>query len=342
MRIDLPISSQKPLLGAHVSATQDNHYGIDRARTLGINCAQIFGTNKIQWKPRDYTTDQVAAFRSARTAAGIGPIFSHGIYLINLGARDKNPAVYEKSVHALAAGLKICALLGLDGVIFHLGSNYGLGLRGVLDSVVSGLARARDLSECDVPLLLENSAGSERVIGGRFTDFDAIINELHGDSRLRVCVDTAHAFAFGYDLARPGGLEQMTAEIEANIGFDRVAALHLNDSEVECGRGLDRHANLGEGHIGYDGLAGVLNHPQIRGLPVLLETPGFDGNGPDQGNVEIMRSLAGHLDVEPSVLARRAKRRVAYRARQLALRRTNRIRADSKRARNSRKGKTVT
>lgn len=331
----MPLSSPEPLLGAHVSATRDNHYGIDRARTLGINCAQIFGTNKVQWKARKYTPEQVTDFRSARAAAGIGPIFSHGIYLINLGAREENPEIYEKSVQALAAGLKICNLLGLDGIIFHLGSNYGLGLGGVLESVVSGLARARDLSGCDIPLLLENSAGSERVIGGRFADFDAIINELHGDLRLRVCVDTAHAFAFGYDLASPGGLEQMTAEIEATIGFDRIAALHLNDSKVECGGALDRHANLGEGHIGYDGLAGVLNHPRIRSLPVMLETPGFDGEGPDQGNVEIMRSLAGHLDVEPAVLAQRAKRRVAYRARQIAAQRAKkssaRTRTKSKR-----------
>ena len=321
-----------------MSATQVNHFGMDRARELGINCAQIFGTNKIQWKAREYTPDQVAAFRATRAEAGIGPVFSHGIYLINLGARDENPEIYEKSVHALASGLKICALLGLDGVIFHLGSNYGLGLAGVLESVVSGLARARDLSECDVPLLLENSAGSERVIGGRFTDFDAIINELHGDPRLRICVDTAHAFAFGYDLARPEGLDRMSAEIEASIGFDRVSAIHLNDSKVECGRGLDRHANLGEGHIGYSGLAGVLNRPWMKNLPVILETPGFDGNGPDRGNVEIMRSLAGRLDVEPAVLALRAKRRVAYRVRQLSARRAKPPGARHRRTTSSRDG----
>ncbi len=332
----MPVSPRKPLLGAHVSATRSNNFGIDRAETLGIDCAQIFGTNKVQWKAREYSADQVAAFRSARAAAGISPIFSHGIYLINLGARDENPEIYEKSVRALGAGLKICALLGLDGIIFHLGSNYGLGLSGVLDSVVSGLARARVLSECDVPLVLENSAGSQRVIGGRITDLDTIINELHGDPRLRICIDTAHAFASGYDLAIPAGLERLSEEIDANIGFDRVAALHLNDSKVECGRGLDRHANLGEGHIGYDGLARVLNHPRIRSLPVILETPGFDGNGPDRGNVEIMRSLAGQLDVETDVLARRARRRVAYRARQLAARRAKGPSANRRRTKSSR------
>ncbi|MDP6348205.1 MAG: deoxyribonuclease IV [Chloroflexota bacterium] len=309
----MPPTPKARLLGAHVSAGQTNHFGIDRARELGINCAQIFGANKVQWKPRAYREDQVASFRSARAGASITPIFSHGIYLINLGAREDNPDVYEKSVQALAAGLKICDLLGLDGLIFHLGSNYGQGISGVLDSVVSGLARARELAECEVPLVLENSAGSERVIGGRFTDFEVIIAELHGDPRIQICIDTAHAFAFGYDLAQPDGTERLVAEIEAAIGFERVSAIHLNDSKVECGGALDRHANLGEGHIGYRGLAEVLGHPRIKRLPIIMETPGFDGNGPDRGNVEIMRSLAGELDVEPEILARRARQRASYR-----------------------------
>ena len=284
-------------------------------RRLGINCAQIFGTNKIQWKPREYRPVQVQAFRSERKTTIRGPIYSHGIYLINLGARDENPEIYEKSVHALAAGLKICALLSLDGLIFHLGSNYGRGLKAVLESVVAGLIRARELSECDVPLILENSAGSERVIGGRFSDFTAIINELNGDSRISICIDTAHAFAFGYDLANTQGLEELTSEIESTVGFDRISTLHLNDSKIECGGSLDRHANLGEGHIGYSGLAGILNHPHLKSLPTMLETPGFDGRGPDRGNIEIMRALAGCLDVDPEILALRAKQRARYRKR---------------------------
>ena len=315
----MPPTPTSRLLGAHVSAGQTNRFGIDRIRELGINCAQIFGTNKVQWKPRAYREEQVASFRSARAAAGVTPIFSHGIYLINLGARTANPDVYEKSVQALAAGLEICDLLGLEGLIFHLGSNYGQGISGVLHSVVAGLTRARDLAECEVPLVLENSAGSERVIGGRFTDFEAIITELHGDPRIQICIDTAHAFAFGYDLARPDGTDRLVAEIDAAIGFERVSTIHLNDSKVECGGALDRHANLGEGHIGYRGLAQVLDHPKIKSLPCIMETPGFDGNGPDRGNVEIMRSLAGELDVEPEILARRARQRASYRRRRAEL-----------------------
>ena len=299
------------LLGAHCTAGAANNFGIDRAVELGCECVQIFGSNKVQWAARRYAEDQIESFRTARARSSVGPMFSHAIYLINLGARDENPGVYERSVESLVGGLRICDQLGLDGLIVHVGSNYGRGLGGVLDSVVQGLREARARSECDVPLILENTAGNSRLIGGKFEDFAAIFDELDGDPRLAVCVDTAHAFARGYDLASDGGLDQMLEEIEAAVGLARVKAVHLNDSKVECGRNLDRHENLGEGHIGYEGLAQVLREPKLRGVPAILETPGFDGEGPDRGNMEIMRALAGESDEAPEAIARRAKRRVA-------------------------------
>ena len=301
------------ILGAHCSATRDNNFGIGRALELGCETIQIFGSNKLQWKPKKYSDSEIKTFRHARQEARLGPIFSHAVYLVNLGAKFTKPEIYAKSIQSVADGLKICELLGLDGLILHLGSNYGLGLEGVIASVREGLLRARDESRCDVPLVLENTAGSSRLIGGRFSDFAAIFAELQDDHRLGVCIDTAHAFAFGYDLRTKSGLHRMLTEIDGAVGLARVSAVHLNDSKVECGRNLDRHENLGQGHIGYEGLARILRSRALRGIPAIVEAPGFDGEGPDRGNMEIMRSLAGQLDEDPDVLAKRAKRRAARR-----------------------------
>jgi apurinic endonuclease APN1 len=149
------------------------------------------------------------------------------------------------------------------------------------------------------------------LIGGNFTDFAAIFDAVDDDPMLGVCIDTAHAFAFGYDLTEGAGLDLMLREIDSAIGLRRVMALHVNDSKVECGRNLDRHENLGQGHIGYEGIARVLLEPRLVGIPAILETPGFDGEGPDKGNLDIMRSLAGRLNETPEVIAKRAKRRAA-------------------------------
>ena len=299
------------LLGAHCSARRDNNFGIDRAVELGCETVQIFGSNKLQWKPKSYADSEVRSFRDARNKARLGPIFSHAIYLINLGAKHTKPEIYERSIRSLGDGLQICDLLGLDGLVVHLGSNYGLGLEGVIDSVVEGLSRAREYSGSGARLLLENTAGNSRLIGGRFSDFAAIFDAVDDDRTLGVCIDTAHAFAFGYDLREAAGLDLMLREIESAVGLRRVMALHLNDSKVECGRNLDRHENLGQGHIGYEGIARVLREPRLAGIPAILETPGFDGNGPDEANMDIMRSLAGRLDESPQAIASRAGRAAA-------------------------------
>ena len=286
-------------LGAHVSATRDNGFGLGRMAELGITCGQIFGSNKMQWRPRKFSDEQVAAFHADANSRAVGPVFSHGIYLTNFGAREANSPVWQRSITATVAGLEICDRLGLAGLVVHLGSNYGLGFDAVIDSVVEALTQVLADHRGKSRLVLENSAGSARVIGGRFSEFGRIIGALDDDDRLAICLDTAHAFAFGYDLCSEDGRERMAEEFVDSVGAERLALLHVNDSKVECGRLLDRHANLGEGLIGLDGIAATINHPLMAGTPMVLETPGFDGQGPDIANLTLLRIAAGMSDADP-------------------------------------------
>jgi deoxyribonuclease-4 len=286
-------------LGAHVSATAANNYGLERIAELGIGCAQVFGTNKMQWKARTYRPEQIARFRRAAAAAAVGPIYSHGIYLANFGSREANPPVWEKSIAATIAGLSICEALGHEGLIVHLGSNYGLGFDGILDSVVDSLGQVLAEHTGSARLILENSAGNTRIIGGRVSELGRVIDGLGGDPRLGVCIDTAHAFAFGYELRDRAGIAELAADIDrAGIG-ERLQLLHVNDSKVDCGQLRDRHANLGEGFIGIDGITQTVRHPIFAGLPLVLETPGFSGGGPDAANVALLEIAAGCREGDP-------------------------------------------
>lgn len=295
-------------LGAHVSATAANNFGLERMAELGIGCAQVFGSNKMQWKARTYRPEQVARFRQAAAEAEVGPIFSHGIYLANFGAREANPPVWEKSIEATAAGLEICDTLGYEGLIVHLGSNYGLGFEAVLDSVLDALGQVLARHSGSARLILENAAGSARIIGGRVSELGRVIEGLGGDPRLGVCIDTAHAFAFGYDLRDRAGLAELAADVDrAGIG-ERLRVMHINDSKIDCGGLRDRHANLGEGCIGLEGIARTVRHPLFAGLPLVLETPGFAGGGPDAANVALLEIAAGRRQGDPQEIVELARR----------------------------------
>ena len=279
---------------------------------MGCASVQIFGTNPRQWRAKFHGPETVAAWRATRARHDVGPVFSHAIYLINLGSDDR--AIYAASVRALVDGLRICAVLDLAGLIFHVGSSRGRSLREVLPRIVPALARVLEESDTGVPLLLENSAGAGGVVGAQPAELGLIIDAMHGHPRLRLCLDSAHAFASGYDVRRPDEMDHLVDDLRQTVGLDRLAALHVNDSKAPLGSNRDRHANLGEGEIGLGGLASFLTHPAFAGLPALLETPGFDGKGPDAYNLEIACALTGQGRYTPRGALRRAR---AY-ARRLA------------------------
>ena len=274
---------------------------------LDIGCAQIFGSNKMQWRPRKFNPQQVADYRRVAAAAGRGPVFSHGIYLANFGARDANPPVWQKSIAATIAGLEICDRLGLAGLIVHLGSNYGLGLAGVFDSVVCALDQVLSAHRGTAKLILENSAGSERIIGGRLAELGQIMAGLKSSSKVAICIDTAHAFAFGYDLRKDAGVASLANDLEQHIGAENLAVMHVNDSKAECLSLRDRHANLGEGHIGLEGISKTVRHPLFANAPLVLETPGFADEGPDAANLALLAIAAGQGDGDPAEIIAQAR-----------------------------------
>ncbi len=288
-------------IGAHVSSAGGAHLVFERAREIGTEAVQLFITAPQQWKAPALSDEQVANFNRVREASGI-PAFFHGVYLINFGSHD--PALLERSTTSLTNYQHYAGRMGVVGTIFHVGSHLGVGF---------GEQTIRQIGEClgnvleaepENPslIILENNAGQGNCIGGRFEELGAIFRALGNHPRLGVCMDTCHAYAMGYDLATEAGCDKAMQEFDREIGFDRLVAVHANDTKQPLGTFRDRHENIGDGHIGLAGFKNLMSHPAFRDVPFLLEVPGFDGKGPDAKNVRRLKSLRKEIGFEAPAL----------------------------------------
>jgi len=284
-------------IGAHVSTSGGLPNGIERARNMGAEAIQIFGAAPQSWRRRVYTPEEGKVFRAVAREADVWPVFIHGVYLVNLGT--STPENLDKSIEALVADMRLSSLIGCKGVIFHVGSHRGVGLDATFGQVVASIASVLDATPDDTWLILENSAGMGGSIGSKFSELGAIMKEV-GSPRLKVCLDTQHAFACGYQVATPDGLAATLDELEREVGLANLVAVHANDSKCPLGGGVDRHENVGEGHIGREGFRVILAHPAFREVPFLLEVPGFPvggkkPEGPDKENVDRLKAIAAEV-----------------------------------------------
>ena len=274
--------------GAHISG------GLRRvpeaAAELGAECVQVFVSAPQTWRPPSHPPEVVVAFREGLAELGIGPVVIHGIYLLNPASPD--PELVERTVSSILDTLAWAERLGALGVVIHLGSSGQdppeVGLERCATNLKAVLARAPGGAR----LLLETCAGQGNTIGRRFEELGYLVTQL-ADERVAVCVDSCHIFAAGYDITSAEGVAATLAALDRAVGLERVLAVHVNDSKAPLGSNRDRHENLGEGLIGEAGLRAFLQHPALAHLPLLLEVPGFSGNGPDRLNLERLRELAG-------------------------------------------------
>ena len=280
-------------IGAHVSTAGGLHTAFRRAADMEAETIQIFASSPRAWKFRDLKPGVVAKFHEAAEQTGIGPVFIHGSYLINIaGAPDH----VEKSVACLVRNMEVAAEIGAKGVVFHAGSHKGRGFDAVIGSATDALKRVLDASPEGPTLLVENSAGMGSHLGSSFEELGAMVSAVDSD-RIGVCLDTEHCFAAGYDIADSDGIDGAMSEFDSHIGLDRLVVVHANDAKVELGSGIDRHDNIGDGHIGIDGFEVIMGHSAFGDIPFVLEVPGPDKKGPDKDNVDRLKSIRSRLAV---------------------------------------------
>ena len=279
-------------IGAHVSTAGGISKAVGRGVEIGCETIQIFGSSPQGWAFKPVLGEEMEAFRQGVAEAGIGPVFLHAIYLINLGTSKED--ILKKGVQSLINYMGLAANIGAASVIVHPGSHGGAGFEAIFPQTVSAIQRVLENSPEGPSLVLENMAGMGQHIGAKFADLGRILKGV-GSPRLGVCLDTQHCFAAGYDMITWQGIDAMIAEFEQDVGVTNLLAVHANDSKRPCGSGVDRHDNIGEGFIGEDGFEAIMGNTSFQEVPFLLEVPGFDGKGPDRQNIDILKKIRGRV-----------------------------------------------
>lgn len=289
-------------LGAHVSSSGGISKAVGRGLEIGCQSLQVFTHNPRTWAPINHRPEEIAGFRAGIAENGMGPCVSHGLYMINLGAPDREQPsgppgkqtmrnFYRMSIESVRQHLAVGEALGLAGVVVHVGSSKGDTLEAAIARIGEGIGEAFDLAPGSCCVFLENTAGAGDTIGRSFEQLRAVADAVGRPDRLGFCLDTQHLFASGYPVHEEGGFDRVLDEFDRVVGIEKLRCLHLNDSMTEFGSNRDRHENLGDGLIGEDGFRRILGHPSVQGLPVVLEVPGLEGNGPDAENMARARRL---------------------------------------------------
>jgi deoxyribonuclease-4 len=252
------------------------------------------------WKTQEVQDAVIEDFRKAREELGLWPVVVHTSYLINLSTPDDT--LYKKSCELFTYELELCERLGVDYLVTHPGSHQGRGVTFAKKRVIKAFKNARKKTAETVQILIENTAGGGTQIGRELADIGELIKEA--DLNIGLCFDTCHGFAKGYAIAEDSSNKKTTSllpeVIGKEVGLENLKLIHLNDSKGEQGSKLDRHEHIGKGRIGKKSLSAFLNHPKIKGIPIILETP-ENAEGTDKTNLKTVRAM---LRAQP---ARRSK-----------------------------------
>ncbi len=257
------------LIGGHVSTAGGLHRAVERGAEARSDAIQVFNQSPRMWRPTNYGPEDFAAFREALEGSRVETVVIHAVYLINCATSDGE--LRSKSLASLVHALRVGEGIGAAGVVLHSGAAKGDPVDVALKRASKAIREALAETE-SCPLLLENTAGSKGLLGRDVGELAELIERAGGDERLGICLDSCHLFGSGYDVRDAEVLGLLLDDIDGELGLERLACLHVNDSAVPLGANRDRHATLGDGEIGRDGLATFLSEPRFQDLPAILET----------------------------------------------------------------------
>ncbi len=276
----------KRRIGAHISIAKGLVEAVHTMENMGGNCIQIFSGSPRVWARKPIESFDFDSYKEYVKKQDFGPTVVHALYLVNLAS--ENPELLTKSIHSLTYDMQFNAKISGGGVIVHLGSHQGRGFEQVFPQLVKSIEEIIQASPKNSMFLIENSAGQSGKLCSDLSEIRKLFDALSAyvlSTQLGWCLDTCHAYAAGYDL------DTIEEQIEKYQLWDSLKVVHLNDSRDPFESGRDRHDNIGKGNIGKEKLQRFLNNKKFLHIPLILEVPGFDGNGPDKENIDIVKDL---------------------------------------------------
>jgi len=278
--------------GFHISIAGGFSKVVERAKVRSCETIQFFSRNPRGWKYDPLYEKEVEKFRTSIQSSGLFPLFLHLPYLPNIASFESK--FYKRSIDSIAIDLERAEQLGAQYLIIHIGHRLDCSEDEAIVAVSRGIEQAFERVKNQIILLLENTAGQGTEIGNTFEQIKKIIDRVKEKERIGVCLDIAHSFEAGYDLSNKEGIERTLESFDKMIGLKRLHLLHLNDSKTPLGSRKDRHWHIGEGYIGLEGFRYLINHPLLRHLPGIMETPRKD-TVEDLKNMRVIKSLVGEI-----------------------------------------------
>lgn len=261
-------------LGSHVGMSGKEMFlgSVKEALSYGANTFMVYTGAPQNTRRKNISELRIDEAKALMQEHGIGQFIVHAPYIINL-ANSIKPETFELAVEFLKLEIERTAAMGSQILVLHPGSHVEAGVEAGTKQIIKGLNMVLT-ADTPVYIALETMAGKGSEIGRTFEEIKAIYDGVEHAEKLRVCMDTCHLSDAGYPVATD--FDGILAEFDRILGLDQLAVIHINDSKNPQGAHKDRHANLGDGHIGFEALKYIVHHPKLENIPKILETPYID------------------------------------------------------------------
>ncbi len=262
---------QRLLYGAHMSIAGGLDKAISRGESIGCTTIQLFTKSSRQWTCNPLSTEEIELYKTTVAQSAIDPVVAHTAYLINIGSPTKD--IENKSIQSLITELERCNQLSIPYLVLHPGAHLETDEQSCLDRIVDNLNGIFLDNPGDTMILLELMPGQGSTVCYTFEQLAYVLKHVRTKKRLGVCLDTAHAWAAGYDFSTEKKYEIMWKQFEDTLGLESLKAIHMNDSKNRLGSHVDRHETIGKGTIGIQAFEMLMNDERFFDVPKILETP---------------------------------------------------------------------